>query len=237
MAMGIVESNGNVVPVRSYRTDIAPASQQLYISCASYKERVNNSNEASRNRRAVFLKGIGERVRWETNSSTGSPMIVRRMVVSGNARIDLAVGVSGPETQPTHVVSNGNHFIGVGIGPMNVTVAELLFAGTYAKDWTDDTSARIDSRRWKIHSDKTFVVRSGNQNEAIMQRRFYDGINRTMTYDDEENGTDFTTSGWAAWSSQGHQQNVYIIYQVYNPGTSVIQPSITTERTLYWHER
>lgn len=237
MTLGIVASDGTVTATSNQAYNIAAGSHQLFISAASYKERLNNANEASRNLRQVFLRGISERVRWETNSTTGTPMIVRRMVVSGIARIDLAVGVTSIVTQPTHVVDNGNHYIGLGTGQMNINVAEVLFAGTYNRDWKDDMTARIDARRWKIHSDKSFVVRSGNQAEAIMQRRFYDPINKTLQYDDEENGFDVATSGWAAYSTQGHQQNVYIIYQVYNPSTATIAPTVSLERTLYWHEK
>lgn len=237
MTLGIVSPDGTVAATSNQAYNIAAGDKQLFISAASYKERINNANEASRNLRQVFLRGISERVRWETNTSTGTPIIVRRMVVSGIARIDLAGGVSNITTQPTRVVTNGNHYIGLGTGPMNINVAEVLFAGTYNSDWKDDMTSKIDPRRWKIHSDKSFVVRSGNQAEAIFQRRFYDPINRTVQYDDEENGTDVSTSGWAAYSTQGHQQNVYIIYQVYNPSTSTIAPSVSMERTLYWHEK
>lgn len=237
MTLGIVGTTGTVTPTSNHPVDIQGGTAQLFISAASYKERINNANEASRNLRQVFLRGISERVRWETNSSTGSPLIIRRMVVSGVARIDLAGGVQNITTQPTHVVTNGNHFIGLGTGTMNINVAEVLFAGTYNLDWKDDMVAKIDPRRWKIHSDKSFVVKSGNQAEAIMQRRFYDPINRTIQYDDEEAGTDVNTSGWAGYSTQGHQQNVYIIYQVYNPSGGTMTPTLSLERTLYWHEK
>lgn len=237
MTLGIVLSNGNVLAVNNQSYDIAAGSQQLFISAASYKERVNNSNEASRNLRQVYLRGVSERVRWETNSSAGLPLVIRRMVISGVARIDLVGGVTDTTTQPTKVVANGNHFIGLGTGNMNVNVSELVFSGTFGRDWTDAATAKIDARRWKIHSDKSFVVKSGNQAEAIMNRRFFDPINKTIQYDDEESGADFTTSGWAAYSTQGHQQNVYIIYQVYNPSGVGVSPTLSLERTLYWHEK
>lgn len=236
MCLALVGSDGSVTAKASQVYNIGASTQQLFISAASYKERINNSNEASRNQRQVYLRGIAERVRWETNASS-APMIVRRMVVSGTPRIDLTTGVTNETTQPTHVVANGIHFIGLGTGEMNINVAEVLFAGTFGRDWVDGAVAKIDARRWKIHSDKSYVVKSGNQSEAIMNRRFYDPINRTIQYDDEENGTDVNTSGWAAYSTQGHQQNVYIIYQVYNPSPSLIAPSLTLERTLYWHEK
>jgi hypothetical protein len=236
MTLGIVSSNGTVTAKANQEVAVGANSGTYFVSAASYKERVNNANEASRNLRQVYLRGISERVRWETNN-TGNPLIVRRMVVSGVARIDLAGGVTDVTTQPTHVVINGNHFIGLGSGPMSINVPEVLFAGTYGQDWTDDMSARLDPRRWKIHSDKVMVVKSGNASEAIMQRRFYDPINKTIQYDDEERGTDVATSGWAAYSTMGHQQNVYIIYFVYNPGTTNMLPTLSLERTLYWHEK
>jgi len=237
MAMGLVASNGNVTAVQKLDYPIEPNTAQLFISCVSYKERLNNSNEATRTQRQVYLKGVGERVRWETNSTAGLPIIVRRMVVSGSPRIDLAAGVSDQFTQPTKIVSNGVHYVGLGIGDMNFNVNELLFAGTFNVDWIDGIHAKIDARRWKVHSDKSFVVKSGNQAEALMNRRFYDPINRNVQYDDEENGTTMTTSGWAAFSSTGHQQNVYVIYQVYNPNSVQVGPGVSIQRTLYWHEK
>jgi len=237
MQLAIVSSNGDVNAAQRVEYPIAAGEAQLFISAASYRERYNNSNEATRTQRQIYFKGISERVRWETNSNSGLPMIVRRMVVSGSPRIQLDGGVSDIDTQPTTVVQNGSHYIGLGIGPMTFNVNELLFAGTFNIDWIDGISAKIDSRRWKVHSDKSFVVRSGNAAEAIMNRRFYDPINRNIQYDDEERGTSMDSSGWAAFSSTGHQQNVYIIYQVYNPNTVTINPGLSLQRTVYWHEK
>lgn len=235
MMIGRVNSDGSVSPVGRVEYNILPSVSQLFISCASYKERVNNSNEASRTQRNVFLKGIRENVRWESGGP--DPVLVRRIVVTGSPRIDLSGGVSGITTQPTKVVLNGVHYIGIGTGEMNFNVNELLFGGTFNVDWNDASTSKIDPRRWKVHSDRRFIVRSGNTSEGIMQRKFYDAINRNITYDDDENGTTMVPSGWASFSSTGHHQNTYIIYQVYNPGTTTVTPSFSIQRTLYWHER
>lgn len=237
--LAIVQANGNVTPSQSVPIPVRAGAVQYLVSAASYKERVNVPNEDARNKREVYLKGIAERMRWETNDQ-GYPLIVRRVCVSGSPRVDLVGGIDDPnEEQPTHVTVNGISYIGLGKGSLSINVPEVLMQGTYNVDWKDDINATIDRRRWKVHSDKTFMIRSNNATEAVYGRKMYDPINRTATYDDEENGSDYTTSGWTSFSTQGHQQNVYVIYIVYNPNQSgsTMTPTVSVERTLYWHER
>ncbi|QCS35900.1 capsid protein [Capybara genomovirus 10] len=237
--LAVVQANGDVTSSQSIVVSVGSGSVQYLVSAASYKERVNVPNEDARNRRQVYLKGIAERMRWESNDS-GNPFIVRRLCVSGAPRVDLTGGIDDPQLQqPTHITVNGVSYIGLGKGPLTLNLAEVLMQGTYGIDWRDDINATVDRRRWKVHSDKTFTIKSNNATEALFGRKCYDRINSTVTYDDEESGSNFTTSGWMSYSTQGHQQNVYIIYMVYNPNQlgGTMSPTVSVERTLYWHER
>ncbi|QKQ15110.1 Cap [Zizania latifolia genomoviridae] len=235
MIQGQVLGDGSVSTAPYFRIDMGPNSYTAWCQNASYRERGNSLAAPVRNLRDIYLKGFAETIRVDTNS--GNPLFVRRMVVSMPNRIDLTGGASIPNNQPTRVVKDGIHYIGIGNGPLNTGLYELIFAGRQGTDWSDVLSAKLDSRRMRIHSDKTLFIKSGNAAEAVKQYKFWDRINKKVQYDDEEIGNDVFTSGFTTTSTQGHQQNVYVVYLFFNPSGVAVTTDIAQQRTMYWHER
>lgn len=235
MMPALVATDGSVSPTPTVSVNLPANSYVSWTQAISYRERQSVMTAPARNLRDIYLKGFAETLRIDTNSP--NPIMVRRLVVSAPVRIDLTGGITGNDTQPTHVVDNGTHFIGLGVGTKNIDLYETLFEGSSTRDWQDVFIAKIDNRRWRVHSDKTFQVRSGNTGDAFRQMKFWDPINKKVQYDDEERGNDIYGSGWTTTSTQGHQQNVYCIYIWYNQMSAAINPQITQQRTMYWHER
>lgn len=235
MIQGQVAGNGDVTTQPYFRIDMGANGYVAWCQNASYRERGNSLAAPVRNLRDIFLKGFSETVRFDTNS--GNPVIVRRLVVSMPTRIDLTGGVSMPNNQPTRVVKDGVHYIGIGNGPLNINLYETLFAGKQNTDWSDVITAKPDNRRMKVHQDKTLFIKSGNAAEAVRQYKFWDRINKKVQYDDEEQGNDVYTSGFTTTSTQGHQQNVYVVYIFFNPSNVALSADIYQQRTMYWHER
>lgn len=231
----IVAADGSVSPTPTVSVNLPANSYVSWCQAISYRERQSVMTAPARNLRDIYLKGFAETLRVDTNSP--NPVMVRRLVVSSPVRIDLTGGVTSTDTQPTHVVDNGTHFIGLGTGTKNIDLYETLFEGSSTRDWQDVFIAKIDNRRWRVHADKVFQVRSGNTGDAFRQMKFWNPINKKVQYDDEERGNDIFGSGWTTTSTMGHQQNVYCIYIWYNQMATAIQPQITQQRTMYWHER
>lgn len=235
MALSLVDPSGNVSVPRG--VDITmPANGTVAITqCMSYRERDDQMSAPVRNKREIYLKGFAENIRFDTNSAY--PLMVRRVVYATPYKIALQGGVTGPDTQDTKVVASKKHYIGLGYGPKNVDVLELVLAGTNQVDWNDILTAKIDNSRIRLFSDKCMTIRSGNTADAFRQFKFYDRINRKLSYDDEESANTIIGSGWAAEAHNGDLQNVYCTYFLQNVSQASISPTIHQMRTMYWHEK
>jgi len=231
----LVASDGSVSPNPTFGFTLGANTYYTICQAISYRERQGVMTAPARNLREIYLKGFAETIRIDSNSP--NPMMVRRMIVSTPLKIDLKGGVTSADTQPTRVVDNGTHFIGWGNGPKTVDLLETLFEGSQTRDWQDPMVAKLDNRRWRVHQDKTWTVRSGNSGDAFKTYKFWDPINKKVQYDDEERGNDVFSSGWTTVSTMGHQQNIYCIYMFFNPQQTSLDPVLTQQRTMYWHER
>lgn len=235
MPLGLVAPNGAVTVPAGATVNLAADTALVLCQVLSYRERQDFMAQPVRNKREIFWKGFAENIRFDTNSP--NPLLVRRIVFSTPYRIELAGPVNDNTTQPTRVVSNGKHYIGLGNGPKNVDMLELLLAGKNQQDWNDPMTAKVDTSRVKVHSDRTLNIRSGNTGDAYRQFKFYDRINRKMVYDDEENANTVDPSGWAATAYGGNLQNIYCAYILLNLGSLNMNPNIYQMRTAYWHEK
>lgn len=235
MPLALVASNGNISVPAGVQITVAADSVQLLCQAMSYRERADILAQPTRNKRDVFWKGFAENVRFDTNSP--NPLLVRRVVFSTPYVIDLTGPINDNTTQPTRVVGNGKHFIGLGNGNKSVDVLELILAGRNQQDWNDPMTAKIDTTRVRVMSDKTMTIRSGNTGDSFKQFKFYDRVNRKMVYDDEENANGVQGSGWAATSYAGQLQNIYCVYLMLNLSSTSMNLNFHQMRTAYWHEK
>lgn len=235
MALALVDASGNVSVPRGVDVNIPANGTAALTQCMSYRERDDQMSAPVRNKREIFLKGFAENIRFDVNSAY--PLMVRRVIYATPYKITLDGGVSGPTTQDTKVVTSKKHYVGLGYGPKNVDVPELVLAGTNQVDWNDIMTAKIDNTRIRLFSDKMFSIRSGNTADAFKQFKFYDRINRKATYDDEESANSILGSGWLTEAHNGDLQNVYCTYFLQNLSSTNITPTIHQMRTMYWHEK
>lgn len=235
MPLSLVETNGTITVPRGVDITMPGNGSVALTQCMSYRERDDQMAAPVRNKRDIFIKGFAEHIRFDTNSAY--PLLVRRVVYTTPYKITLQGGVTGPTTQDTKVVRDKKHYIGLGFGPKNVDVVELLIAGENQSDWNDILTAKIDNQRVRLFSDKTFTIRSGNTGDAFKQFKFYDRINRKFTYDDQESANSILGSGWAAEAHNGDLQNIYCTYFIQNVQDVSISPTIHQSRTMYWHEK
>jgi len=172
-----------------------------------------------------------------------NPLEFRRIVFSTPDRIQLAANAPATD-QPSYgaEASNNRYWRTTGDGTMNLDYLQGVFAGTRGLDWRNPMTAKTDTSRVMIHSDRRFKVSSGNQTQPVKEISFYDSIERNMTYDDDENGGLILTNGWSEWSRRGKQQNTYVILLAMsvNGGATAGQDTQffhDIESTVYWHER
>ncbi|QCW23673.1 MAG: capsid protein [Gemykroznavirus anima1] len=207
------------------------------IWCPSWRLLVTDSSgDTYRNRRTTYLKGLREEFRVELG--TNLPIEMRRIVFASPDRVQLAAGQ--PTTaQPSYFVESdtNRYWRTLGSGGMNYDYLDEIFAGQRNIDWLNPMTAKTDTKKVKIISDKRFRIASGSNVQTVREFKFYDPINKNMTYDDEENGGQYLTSGWSEYSRQGTMQNVYVVTLFYGVTNSALTPYVDINSTVYWHER
>jgi len=114
----------------------------------------------------------------------------------------------------------------------------IIFKGTQNVDWNDVILAPVDNARVTVKFDKTWILRSGNQNGNVYERKLYHPMNKTLVYDDDENGVAMTNSAYSVGSKPG--MGDYYVYDIYAPGLqgqASDQLVVYANSTLYWHEK
>lgn len=112
----------------------------------------------------------------------------------------------------------------------------MLFEGKLNIDWTDPMLAKVDSNRCKVVYDK---VRTYNGNGAAVRtlnlRKWYP-VNRSLKYDDEEDGSALDSSNWSTAGYAGFG-DLYVL-DIFRSGVSEESNlEFSAQGTLYWHEK
>lgn len=126
-------------------------------------------------------------------------------------------------------------------GPYQTLAAQAydyIFKGTGGVDWGDPMRAPIDKSRINLHSDSFRRFSSGNDVPNPKIVRHYTKINRSVVYDDEENGTDVTPSPFSVDSKPGIG-NIFVadFFHCPAPGDPDTALQVSSSSTYYWHEK
>ena len=98
--------------------------------------------------------------------------------------------------------------------------------------------AKLDATRIHIKYDKTRTLATSNQDGFIRKYKMYHPMNKTIAYDDDENGENMDTS-FTSVDSKAGMGDFYVLDLIrsrFSASTSdalVFNPSAT----LYWHEK
>lgn len=189
-----------------------------------------------RTRTSCYVRGVKENVSIETNSAVTWRW--RRIVFEsiGNPlqEINLPNNASYFRTTQTagykRLVANA---------PANAAALYvLLFRGENQDDWVDPQIAVLDRKRIKIHMDRKFTLNSGFVGGLTKSYQFWHGINKTLNYDDREEGFFKTTSVFA--SETPNNCGDFYIVDIITPGFSAISEdtfTFTPNCTYYWYEK
>jgi len=95
-----------------------------------------------------------------------------------------------------------------------------------------------DKTRVTIISDRSFNYSSSNEVPKPVIRKVYDAINKTIVYDDDEDGLAMTPSPLSVDSKSG-LGNIYLVDFYFCPAPDEVEDSITvsSQATYYWHEK
>lgn len=203
-------------------------------------------NVAERTSTTCFMRGLSEHVRIQTSS--GLPWFHRRICFCTRGASPFNTLASGdtPVQGGVTTYSDGPNgmerlWANQGVNTVPNTIAaqqEVLFKGAFNVDWNDPVIAPIDTTRIDLKFDKTWVIRSGNGNGALVERKLWHPMNKNLVYNDDEQGEAEATSYYSTSSKQG--MGDYYVYDIIQPGVgggATDLMNIFSNSTLYWHEK
>lgn len=204
----------------------------------------NYSYAASRTATRTYAVGLKEVYRMIPN--TNEVWWHRRIVFSyksalGPAVLQSSIGVqasaAATTVRPFRDLS-GETETGGPYQQLASQAYDFIFKGTGGVDWGDPMRAPIDRSRINLHSDSFRRFSSGNDVSNPRLCRHYTKINRSVVYDDEENGVDVTPSPFSVDSKPGIG-NIFVadLFHCPAPSISDSQLEVSSSSTYYWHEK
>lgn len=117
-------------------------------------------------------------------------------------------------------------------------IAAYVFRGQVNKDWDNYMNATVDTTRISVKYDKTRTIASGNAAPTIRKFNIWHPMNKNLTYDDDENGTNETSQPFSTQSRVG-MGDYYILdfFQASRGSVANDQLFVSSDATLYWHEK
>lgn len=189
---------------------------------------------AKRTKSKTFMVGLKEEVHFETQ--TGAPWEWRQIVFS----------IKGFHNLPwvdSYVAYNGNtsgYMRGqreMDSGAQGI-LTELIFKGAEGVDFVGYMNAPLDRSRIHVMRDRTRQIRSGNEIGTLRKYDDWLPMRKTLTYNDDEQGSEFLSRRWASMA-KGGMGDVYVVDMFRTIVTSDPNDLLSwrNNSTLYWHER
>lgn len=191
-----------------------------------------------------YYKGFAERFNFTTND--GSMWTWRRIVFTSKDNVLVPLLVQAQlGAQATAAASTNRPFrdlSGEGSGNYQTTLTAIyggVFEGIDSTDWTNPMIAKVDRTRITPIMDRKYTFRSGNAAGVDRLVKTYCPINKTLVYDDEENGVSVTPSPHSV-TTKGGMGDLYVLdfFHCAAPLDSVGSVLVfDSSSTLYWHEK
>lgn len=205
----------------------------IFLFCPNYRDLDRDvSNDHTRNAQDVFFRGFAERFWVQTG---GSPLVHRRIVFWAQQVIEQARPLlTFPPNAPPQYSRPFTDIKGESL------LMEYLFQGTSNVDYATDywPAAKLDRRHTRVISDTTKTTNPGNDTATQKLYKTWIGVNRRLSYQDEESGGGETSSPWAA-PSPWNPGNLYVM-DIFTQGmgarSAAVGAQFSTQGTVYWHE-
>lgn len=202
----------------------------------------NAAYVSSRTASDCYIVGLSER--FEIIPSDSSMWFWRRVIVSwkdvfGLLTVEVQTGADnqgGISRRP--LVDLARTSANQDYNAAYDEVIDKLFQGVYSTDWNNTLTAKIDNRRFTVHSDRRRTIKSGNAASAPRTVKTYQKFGKMMYFDDEENGTSVTPAYKSVTDKRG-MGNIFVFDFFQCPAPLVATSNITVgvNSTMYWHEK
>lgn len=203
------------------------------------------SAEGVRTASSCYMRGLKENIRFQSSSAV--PWFHRRICFTFKGpNMVLSVPPDSPTTNqglPYIETTNGMQrlWLNQQINNMPLTIQtreEYIFKGNLGVDWNDLILAPLDNNAIDVKFDKTWTIKSGNAAGTLVERKLWHPMNKTLRYDDDENGATMDSAFVSAQNRAG--MGDYYIYDIIQPGlgaTTTDVLNVYSAAMLYWHEK
>lgn len=208
----------------------------LYCCTGQYHFSAPSDTDFNRGTQIVYAKGYSETT--QVLISDGGQWEWRRIVFTFKGNIygnDVTFGADSNTVVSTSGASMGrvlNEVNGTALGALQ----DVMFRGKSGVDWINISNAPTDRERITVLSDKTRILRSGNDTEHFHLSKQWIPMNKNICYDDDQIQGGLGSSAYSVSSKVG-MGDVYIFdfWQPRNTSGSTI--GLNHEGTYYWHEK
>lgn len=208
------------------------------LSSGGTKGTVND--DSARTATACYMRGLKETI--EIQTSTGAPWQWRRICFTFR---DPSILLSGNALSPFLETSAGftrlmTNFTATDAASVSThgAITRLIFKGQQNVDWTDVRTAPLDNTRIDVKCDKTTIISSGNQTGRVKKYNMWHAMNKTLVYDDDENGMTENSAFYSVGDKRG--MGDYYVIDLFQSGLGTgtgDSLNFNPTATLYWHER
>lgn len=187
-----------------------------------------------RTKSEVYFRGVREKL--EVTANTGASWRYRRIVVE-TSNPDWRV--LSPEfnviSAPSSVLAGHRRTVNQPVDRTNYLLD--LFRGTEGEDWNSVFVAPLDPKEVKVHSQMTRQFSSGNNFGKGFNLKFWHGMNKTISYDDNFDGARTTPSPFSTQSGNTMKDVYCIEFWQCVTGSASDTMTVNYETSMYWHER
>ncbi|WGD01158.1 MAG: capsid protein [Genomoviridae sp.] len=224
------------------------ATMTIWSPTARMLREVFENDKASvpsgREETTCYVVGVKEKISLLTN--TGKPWKWRRIVFTHKGPLPLGEQYEGPRVYSTitDVVGRDTYYRTLSPLPAlsKTQIVEYLFRGqgndnSGIADWTDITTAPMDTTRIKVLHDKVTHIQSGNESGVMRTTTRWHNVRKNIVYGDEEIGGQVLSSAMSTNSRPGIG-DVYI-FDIFTSLSNDAADSMAfvPTATVYWHER
>lgn len=234
---------GRTISMQAITTDETNLHVILFNATHRWLVPNNAAYSAYRTSSTPYIRGIMERV--ELSPSDGSTWWWRRVVFALKTiiapSVSLEASIGAQATSGATSYRQVRDLSGESTGQyhtMNEALQQLLFLGVQGVDYLSPMSAKLDRSRVTVIKDVFRTVSSGNALGRPRSIRDWTPVNKTLVYDDTENGLSMTPSPTSVNSKAGIG-NIYMVdfFNCPNSAAPTSALNFNPAHTMYWHEK
>jgi len=181
--------------------------------------------------------GRGYRETTTLRLQSGAPFRWRRLVFHAKGFAGLLVQNGLPSANFFLNTSNGQvRQTNTVSSTLDAIISQFVFRGTKNKDWFSPYNAKTDTTILSVVSDKTYTMNPNNASGLIKTVKNWYGINKNITYNDDEAGNSYDSSAFSTTGANSYGD--LFIYDIFQSGdTETGEMLVNHEGTYYWHQR